>query len=755
MEAFTLPDFYLPHPATINPNLERSRTHSMEWARQMGMLDAPTPGGGVVWDEAALAAMDYALLCAYTHPDCDGTMLDLITDWYVWVFFFDDDFLEKFKYSRDLTGARAYLDRLELFMTEEGQESPEPANPAEAGLDDLWRRTVPLMSNDWRRRFITSTHNLMVESMWELDNINRERIANPIEYVQMRRRVGGAPWSANLVEVAVGAEVPAPIAGTRPMGVLSDTFSDAVHLRNDLFSYQREVEEEGENSNAVLVFERFFDCSTQEAAELVNDLLTSRLVQFENTALGELPALFAEYSVLPHDQFGVAAYVKGLQDWQSGGHEWHARSSRYMNERAITSPGGSIGGPLGGPTGLGTSASRIAFSPAALGIGLRHRSRQQAPPLFPPVGHLPLPDFYMPYPIRKSPHIDASRAYAVGWAREMGMFDSLPGVEKSGVWDERRFLDFDFAYCAGMIHADAGIDQLNLSSDWLAWGTYGDDYFPLVFGAARNVAAAKLCNQRLSAFMPLDAGQTPEPTNPVERGLADLWRRTAGPMTDSSRQQFRTAVEDMTSSWVWELENQALNRVPDPVDYIEMRRKTFGSDMTMSLARLAHSDDVPPEIYQTRVLHELDTAAQDYACFTNDLFSYQKEVEYEGEIHNIVVVVENFLGVDRMTARDVVADLMTARMREFEHILANDLPSLFEQFDLDEAGRALIIRHADDLKEWMSGILEWHRKVGRYTEAGLQHNREDGVVSDFSWQPTGLGTSAARDLLPAGSPVPR
>jgi germacradienol/geosmin synthase len=112
----------------------------------MGMLDAAKRGGGVVWDEAALAAMDYALMCAYTHPDCDGPALDLITDWYVWVFFFDDDFLAQFKYSRDLAGAQAYLDRLELFMTGPGETPPEPENPAEAGLRDLWERTVPAMS---------------------------------------------------------------------------------------------------------------------------------------------------------------------------------------------------------------------------------------------------------------------------------------------------------------------------------------------------------------------------------------------------------------------------------------------------------------------------------------------------------------------------------------------------------------------------------------------------------------------------------
>src|SRR4029079_3617146 len=113
--------------------------------------------------------------------------------------------------------------------------------------------------------------------------IKRHRIANPMEYVEMRRRVGGAPWSANLVELAVGAEIPDVLAGTRPLAVLRDTFSDAVHLRNDLFSYQREVEQEGENSNAVLVFETFLGIPTQQSAEIVNDLITSRLQQFEKT----------------------------------------------------------------------------------------------------------------------------------------------------------------------------------------------------------------------------------------------------------------------------------------------------------------------------------------------------------------------------------------------------------------------------------------------------------------------------------------
>src|SRR5262245_13073485 len=170
MSTFTLPDFYLPHPATKNPHEQHARNHSEEWAARHGMLDAG------VWDIDKLRRNDYALMCAYIHPDCDAEMLDLITDWYVWVFFFDDHFLALFKYSRDLTGAQRYLDRLERFM---GDAPPEPQNPAESGLADLWARTVPSMSEHWQRRFVESTHNLMVESMWELRNIAEGRIANP------------------------------------------------------------------------------------------------------------------------------------------------------------------------------------------------------------------------------------------------------------------------------------------------------------------------------------------------------------------------------------------------------------------------------------------------------------------------------------------------------------------------------------------------------------------------------------------------
>jgi germacradienol/geosmin synthase len=550
--------------------------------------------------------------------------------------------------------------------------------------------------------------------MWELSNINEGRIANPVEYIEMRRKVGGAPWSAGLVEYAT-AEVPAAVAGSRPLRVLMETFSDAVHLRNDLFSYQREVEDEGENSNGVLVLETFFGCTTQEAADTVNDVLTSRLHQFEHTAFTEVPAVALEKGLRPDELAAVAAYTKGLQDWQSGGHEWHLRSSRYMNENALR---GEDRGP--GCSGIGTSAADVRALLASAGAERRLRSYTHVP--YQKVGPARIPDIRMPFPLELSPHLDNARQSLRHWVERMGIL-------AEGVWDEDKLRAYDLALCSAGLDPDATREALDLSAQWLAWGTYGDDYYPLVHGHRRDLAAARLTTARLSACMPLDGAEPPPPANAMERGLADLWARTTADMTPDARRTFKAAVDVMTESWVWELSNQLQNRVPDPVDYLEMRRATFGSELTLSLCRMGHGPAVPPEVYRSGPVRSLENAAMDFACLVNDVFSYQKEIEFEGEIHNAILVVQTFFGCDYPTGLGIVHDLMSQRMRQFEHVVEHELPVLYDDFQLTGEARAAMGRYVADLRNWLSGILHWHREVDRYKDAWLSR-RAHGFLPD-------------------------
>jgi germacradienol/geosmin synthase len=749
-QPFELPEFYVAHPARLNPHVDAVRARCREWARRMGMLE-----GSGIWTERDLDAHDYPLLCGYTHPDCGEDVLSLVTEWYIWVFFFDDHFLDTFKRTGDLAGGRAYLERLERFMPmgpAPAEEMPEPTNPVEAGLADLWLRTVPAMSGDWRARFAESTRNLLNESLWELSNINARRVANPLEYIEMRRKVGGAPWSAGIVEFAAGAEVPAAVAGSRPLGVLRDAFSDAVHLRNDLFSYQREVEDEGELSNGVLVLEEFLGCGTQQAAEAVNDLLTSRVQQFEHTALTELPQLLAEFGLQPDEWARVARYAKGLQDWQSGGHEWHLRSSRYMNEDADVASAprwNSFALPELLPVGdaAASAVGSLGSNPRAEGVRARRYSYRP----FEDVGDYTVPELPMPFQVRISPLLDQARANLREWAGRMGLLRPQPGIPASYVWDAGRLDAADLPLCAAGLHPDATQEELDLGSAWLAWGTYGDDYYPAVFGRSGDLAGARAQNARLKLLMGVDAPSPAAPVNALECGLLDIWERTARPMTAQNRRDFRAAVDLMLDSWIWELANLAQGRVPDPVDYVEMRRLTFGSPMTMALARFGHGCRMPERLLSSGPMRAAENAATDYACLVNDLHSYRKEIQYEGEFHNIVPVARAFFDWDAERAVALGADLAAARMREFQRLTDHELPAVAEALALDADERAALDGYLGELRDWMSGILNWHRAVARYRSTELSRPLDPPGWRDWPTpRPSGLGTSATRVPAPMG-----
>ena len=153
-------------------------------------------------------------------------------------------------------------------------------------------------------------------------------------------------------------------------------------------------------------------------------------------------------------------------------------------------------------------------------------------------------------------------------------------------------------------------------------------------------------------------------------------------------------------------------------------------------------------------MRALENSAADYACLINDVFSYQKEIEFEGELHNGVLVVQNFLDCDYPTRRrrrqrpDDLAhgSSSTSRRRSSRSLDDRPRPDVRER----------VLAYVSELEDWMAGILNWHRECGRYKDALLATGRPAGgprgLPPPRPLGPTGLGTSAARvPPLPIGS----
>lgn len=735
-QAFELPDFYLPWPARLNPHVDGARAHSTMWAYKVGILNPPpedrTPE---LWSEEKLASMDIGLFCAYSHPDATPEDLELITDWIVWAFYFDDFFLI-YKRNNDGAGLRAQLERLASCMTVDlDAPSPEATNPMERGLLDLWHRTVPRHTIEWRRRFRASTMDMLNVVDWELRNIKAGRVANPIEFVQWRRPAGGAAWTLYFVEHVNIVEVPERVWNKRPLRVLRDTFTDGVHYRNDLFSYEREMTEEGELSNFVLVLERFFDIEPQAAANMTNDVLSSRLYQFEHTAATEVPIMMEEDLLLPAERTAVVLFIKGLQDWQSGCHEWHLRSSRYTKPTRRRLPA---------PTGLGTAAARM-FSASPEANGLKRLRAYTNVPLQ-QVGPLPRPVAYMPFPSRINPHYEVARRRSAVWTREMGMYEPAPEPLGVRVWNESLLEQFDFAQLAARGFPALPEAALEFVTKWTIWGTYFDDYVWWIYERDRDLAGAKLLPIRLELFMPLDGGPTPQPINPVERGMADLWPQFLAQMSPEHCRRCRELHLAMLGAWIWELENDLQNRVPDPIDYMETRRYSIAAEIYLWWAGLALQELVSPKLFTMHPLVELKNITADHTGLVNDIFSYQAEVQYEGSINNSVVIAESFFQISREQAVQVISDLLNRRVEQFEHIVASELPIIADQFALDDAEREALAEYVETLMNWMVGMHDWHAATRRYESDYLPGRYALSTALDPVTPgagPTGLGMHAS------------
>ena len=82
---------------------------------------------------------------------------------------------------------------------------PEPTNPVEAGLADLWLRTVPAMSADWRSRFAESTRNHPQAGAPEPFALPRR---------DHKRRISGPTRSRQIVRFRLGDRTGSTVAGS-------------------------------------------------------------------------------------------------------------------------------------------------------------------------------------------------------------------------------------------------------------------------------------------------------------------------------------------------------------------------------------------------------------------------------------------------------------------------------------------------------------------------------------------------------------
>lgn len=292
-------------------------------------------------------------------------------------------------------------------------------------------------------------------------------------------------------------------------------------------------------------------------------------------------------------------------------------------------------------------------------------------------------------------------------------------------WTEAFYDAADYGGFAPLTHPTASLEDLKHINDWHTWGFYLHDAFREGFLRPRNVGGGRAFVARLKEIL---GNPSVPPLNPAEKGLADLVSRSS--LDDDDR----AGVTELFDGMLWELHNTAQGRVPDPIDLVEMRRKTNAGDLSAALAMKSVHAELPEELLRNSTMRALADSFGDVPGLRQEILGFGPLYATGASTTSAVLAVQQFFECELQQAVSVVADLVAARLRQIGSIIA-ELPSIADEYALDEAARAGLHRYVEALKSWLAGELLWSQRSGRFSFSPSPTRRPFHV-------PSGLGTAA-------------
>ena len=315
MHKLQLPALYSPFPSALHPHGQQLQDESVtRWAQRMGFA---TKDKG----HRALRAGQFGLLMARCHPTASPETLALLTDFTTWLFLWDDlvDQVDEHGVARAPAQVRAMNDRaLRLLL---GNAPQEQDGPLVWGLWHILEALKARMSGQWVHRFTHDVREYLEATEWQAACL---RDGSPLDvdtYIRLRRLTSGVLLEVDLIEVAVGREVPLRARLHPLLATLVRCTVNAVAWANDLLSLEKELLH-GDPHNLVLVLQRERGRPLEECVGEAAAMHDSEVRHFLDCA-GALPSFGAEVDE------AVARYVEGLGYWMRANLDWSALNGRY------------------------------------------------------------------------------------------------------------------------------------------------------------------------------------------------------------------------------------------------------------------------------------------------------------------------------------------------------------------------------------------------------------------------------------------
>ena len=321
MERVILPELYCPFPPAVSEHAEEVQENTVNWTRSFGLLPEQAYS---MFEETGLGR-----LAARTHPDLSSGDLQLVSEWYTWLFLRDDkgDESEVGRHPNELSELdNRFLDVLA------GGEPNVRDEPLVHALHDLrWRLEERLRSNAlsgvWMRRFVRTFRGHLEATLWEAANRARDVVPDLESYLRMRPLTGGLSIITELMEIIEGNHLPQEVREHGAVRRVTEASHNIVCWANDILSLEKELRcNEVNNLILVLHHKRGFGLqqAIDQAAEMHDAEMHALVRQAENFPLFGGPL-----------DGNLERYVSSLRHRIRGVLDWSYESGRYRTQSGV------------------------------------------------------------------------------------------------------------------------------------------------------------------------------------------------------------------------------------------------------------------------------------------------------------------------------------------------------------------------------------------------------------------------------------
>jgi hypothetical protein len=286
--------------------------------------------------------------------------------------------------------------------------------------------------------------------------------------------------------------------------------------------------------------------------------------------------------------------------------------------------------------------------------------------------NLMIPRLYCPFDSEINPHVEALKKSSDQWVINFELF-SKEGIVK--------YHSDNYSYFTARFYPRTDYHRLSVANDLITLLFMVDDLIdsPFIQSRLEKETALRKFIERFLVIIK----QKEEPgfidENPIFSALKDVWTRLTAISDAGWLASFVKEIESVFAAAVLEYQNSESKKLPPTETYLEKRRYMGAANITLSLIQPIEKVYLPDFVTLNDKVQELEKAACNAICISNDLFSLSKE-QMLGDEHNLPSIIKNEKNITLEEAILLTAEIHDAEVKKFI-ALSGELPFFDEEIN--------------------------------------------------------------------------